>query len=130
MKQENTIAYAEVLEILRYIPKKYYDLIPKSVINKMLKNYDETHDFVYNAAIPLEKQSISIKAKEILKYFDETYWKNGSSEVLGKSSYDFFSKATNMTKNNEIIKIPKKSWFRNIYEKIKHYIGHLRKKER
>lgn len=59
-------AYSEVLEVLRYIPLSYYKKIPKHYIDFMEENCDETSSFVYNIALPFEKQSISDTAKNIL----------------------------------------------------------------
>ena len=59
-------AYSEVVEILKYLPKNDYDKIPSSFINYLEKNKDEKYTFVYNLAIPIEKQDISHEAKIVL----------------------------------------------------------------
>lgn len=59
-------AYAEVLEVLKYISLEDYNKIPKQYIEFMEENCDENCSFVYNIALPFEKQEISNKAKDIL----------------------------------------------------------------
>ncbi len=75
MEREKMIAYKEVLEVLKYIPKEKYNLISENVLNTLMQNCDENYDFVYNVAIPFNEQDISEKAKEILRWLDEMYWK-------------------------------------------------------
>lgn len=59
-------AYAEVIEVLNYIPLEDYKKIPKTYIKYMEENSDENSSFVYNIALPFEKQNISDAAKNIL----------------------------------------------------------------
>ncbi len=59
-------AYAEVIEVLNYIPLEDYKKIPKKYIEYMEENSDENSSFVYNIALPFEKQNISDAAKDIL----------------------------------------------------------------
>lgn len=59
-------AYAEVIEVLNYIPLADYKKIPKNYITYMEENCDENCSFVYNIALPFEKQNISDTAKNIL----------------------------------------------------------------
>lgn len=59
-------AYAEVVEVLNYIPMNEYKKIPKKYITFMEENSSETSSFVYNIALPFNKQNISDTAKNIL----------------------------------------------------------------
>lgn len=59
-------AYAEVIEVLNYIPINEYRKIPKQYIKFMEENCSETSSFVYNIALPFDKQNISDTAKNIL----------------------------------------------------------------
>ncbi len=76
MEKEKSIAYKEVLEILKYIPIEKYNLIPEDILNKLKQNCEENYDFTYNIAIPFKEQKISKKARELLKWLDEMYWKS------------------------------------------------------
>jgi len=59
-------AYAEVVEVLNYIPMSEYKKIPKQYITFMEENSSETCSFVYNIALPFDKQNVSDTAKNIL----------------------------------------------------------------
>lgn len=59
-------AYAEVIEVLNYIPMNEYKKIPKKYIVFMEENCSENCSFTYNIALPFDKQNISDTAKNIL----------------------------------------------------------------
>ena len=59
-------AYAEVVEVLKYIPMDDYKKIPSGYITFMEENCSETNSFVYNIALPFDRQDISDTAKNIL----------------------------------------------------------------
>lgn len=73
-KNKYSRAYAEVLEVVRYLPKDDKDKIPKRVLNKLMGEADENSDFVYNVGVPFREQEISQEAKQILAEFSERYW--------------------------------------------------------
>lgn len=60
------IAYAEVLEILRYLPTEVYIKIPKEKIRFYEKNKDKSHKFCYDVNKSLDEQNISRKTKIII----------------------------------------------------------------
>lgn len=68
------IAYAEVLEVLKYISLEDYNKIPKKYITYMEENCDENCAFVYNIAIPFEKQDLSDDTKNILAMLYRLFW--------------------------------------------------------
>lgn len=68
-------ACAEVLDILKYIPREDYDKISSDYINWLYQNAEETN-FTYNAALPFDKQPISEGAKQILSDINQKYWSN------------------------------------------------------
>ena len=59
-------AYAEVIEVLNYIPMYEYKKIPQKYIVFMEENCSENSSFTYNIALPFDKQNISDTAKSIL----------------------------------------------------------------
>ena len=68
------IAYAEVLEVLKYISLENYNKIPKNYITYMEENCDEKSTFTYNIAIPFEKQDLSDDTKNILAMLYRLFW--------------------------------------------------------
>ena len=69
-----SLAYSEVLEVLKYLPKEDYDKIPSKTIDLLEANCDENSDFTYNIALPFDKQNISKDAKNILALLYRTCW--------------------------------------------------------
>lgn len=67
-------AYAEVLEVIKYLPRKDKDKIPNGVLNKLMGEADENSDFVYNVGVPFQDQEISREAKQILAELSGKYW--------------------------------------------------------
>ena len=69
-------AYAEVLEVIKYLPLEEKEKIPKKVLNKLMGEADENSTFVYNLGVPFAEQEISEEAKQILADFSRRYWRD------------------------------------------------------
>lgn len=74
MNKDYSDAYHEVLEVIKNIPKNDYDKIPKKLINLLEQNRNEKNSFVYNVALPFDKQEISKDAKVILAVIYRKCW--------------------------------------------------------
>lgn len=74
MENELTKAYAEVYEILKYIPLEQYNKIPKEVINVFKKRRDKTYKVRINPALPLENQNLQRKTLILLSVLNLDYW--------------------------------------------------------
>lgn len=135
-------AYAEVIEVLNYIPLNEYKKIPKQYITFMEENSSENSSFVYNIALPFEKQNISDTAKNILGMIfrvfiikqqkkeelnvkDKEIQKNEEIEKKMKYNPDNLFKNNNINKEiknskekNDLIEV-KDSLFMKIWKKIK-----------
>lgn len=73
-KIENySIAYAEVLEVLKYISLEDYNKISQKYITFLEENADENCLFEYNVALPFNKQNISEDAKNVLAMIFRLY---------------------------------------------------------
>lgn len=137
MNKEDSIAYTEVLEILKYIPKEKYDLISENILNTLMQNQDEKYDFTYNVGVPFSEQNISEKAKEILRFLDENYWKKDDYQKIVKKNNlqlnELFPKSKKIieNENTNILNSDQESWFNKICKKIKQNIlkllSHIRK---
>lgn len=67
-------AYREVMEIIKYFPKKEYIKIPKEKIEFYKNNMDTNYNFTINPEIDLSKQNISPEANAIIiNLFTEYY---------------------------------------------------------
>ena len=87
-------AYAEVIEVLNYIPLEDYKKIPKTYIKYMEENSDENSSFVYNIALPFEKQNISDAAKNILGMIFRLF-------IISQEKKDELNAKDKENKNNE-----------------------------
>ena len=91
------IAYAEVLEVLKYISLENYNKIPKNYITYMEENCDEKSTFTYNIAIPFEKQDLSDDTKNILAMLYRLFWASDED----KKRFEYIDKQ-NIQKRKEI----------------------------
>ena len=78
MNTTYAMAYTELLELLKYLPKEEYDRIPKEKIEFYEKNKDNNYKFVFNPAKPLQEQNISRKTNSIIVMLFRDYF---ASEV-------------------------------------------------
>lgn len=147
MKNVNySTAYAEVIEVLRYIPIEDYHKIPKKFITFMEENCDENNTFIYNLALPFHKQELSAEAKNILATIYRLFWANENEkirfnkidnqliiqknqEMNVKYNPDNIFKKRNslpedidrnhLEENNQLIPYKKESWIQKLFKKIK-----------
>ena len=52
-------SYTQILEIIKYLPKEEYQMIPKSEIEFFENNKDVNYSFSFNPAISFKEQDIS-----------------------------------------------------------------------
>ncbi len=83
-------AYVEVLEILKYIPTKDYNKIPKAEIKLFEKNANKDYNFSYNLSKTLDEQNVSKIAKGIIAILFRDYWATESQreKIIIKQNYD------------------------------------------
>ena len=133
------IAYAEVLEVLKYIPQEDYNKIPKKYITFLEENSDENSTFTYNIAIPFKKQEISDDTKNILAMLYRLFWASDEDkkrfEYIDKqniqkrkeinqkySPENVFKNRNNSNINkekNEIIIYKENNWIKKLFIKIR-----------
>ena len=67
------MAYAEVLEILKYLPESELRKIPQDEIKFLENNMDKNYKFAIDPEKALEEQNISRKANAILVVYFKKY---------------------------------------------------------
>ena len=67
-------AYSEVLEILKYIPLRDYNKIPKNKIEVFEINANRNYSFNYNPEQTLEEQNVSKIARGTIAILFRDYW--------------------------------------------------------
>lgn len=83
-------AYSEILGILRYIPLKDYNKIPKKKIKLFEKKANKDYKFYFNPSKTLDEQYISKRAKAILGILFRDYWATDEQRqrIINKQKYD------------------------------------------
>lgn len=141
--EEYQIAYSEVLEILKYVPKEEYEKIDKEKLAFYERNKKQDYIFNYDVNKTLDEQGVSKIAKVIISIIYRDYWASDEerNEILEmqnkmrknlkeKTQIDFdpniaFKKNVeeeNIIKevaNNQITEYKKENFFQKIINKIK-----------
>lgn len=83
-------AYAEVLEILKYVSKEDYNKIPKNKIEVLKNNYNKYFEIKYNPKKTLEEQNISEGGMVIIGLFFRDYWATSEqkNKIIAKQNYN------------------------------------------
>lgn len=83
-------AYSEILGILRYIPLKDYNKIPKKKIKLFEEKANKDYKFYFNPSKTLDEQNISKRAKAILGILFRDYWATDEQRqrIINKQKYD------------------------------------------
>jgi len=88
MVKEDTMAYAEIIEILQYMSDEDYYKIPKEELNIFFENADSEYLFKYDPDKTPEENNIMPRTKEILAYLFEKYWANESQKEIITNYFD------------------------------------------
>lgn len=88
--EEYAIAYKEVFEILKYIPKADYDKIPSEKIELYKTMQDKNYNFKYTPLKTLDEQNVSKRAKAIIGLLFRDYWATETQrqKILAKQKYE------------------------------------------
>lgn len=141
-KEDYAKSYAELIEILKYIPPNDLNKIPKEKINYYMQKQDNTHHFIYNTQKQFNEQNISHLTKILIANLYIEYWTNQEekeqiAEADKKELYDLELRkkeqyaTENLFKNkikqkeeiktNSMIVVRKKNLIEKVIAKIKKY---------
>ena len=134
-------AFAQVLVLLKQLPQKEYDKIPRNEIEYLEKNKDIEYVFNFDYSKLLEEQDISLKAHSIIvklfrDYFCDDEQKQKIENILqinnqisenGKSkrySNDIIFKKPNQETepNKEIATINQPKWYARFWDIIRKFL--------
>ena len=135
MKTSTRKAYVELLELLKYIPKEQYELIPKEKINVFQEFKDNNYNWKYNETKELIEQDIMPETKAIITILYEDYWATESQKkVLMKKEKEAYQRIedkkrtlynpNNIFKRNKkkidvhMVEYKEKKWYQKIFEKL------------
>ena len=140
LDEKYSIAYSEVLEILKHISQEDYEKIPKSKIELYKENANKDYVFNYNPTKTLDEQNVSKIAKGIIAILFRDYWATPEQrekiirkqnndriqiemEKAKKYNQDVFKANKNKeeVKNKSLVKVEKQKW----YEKVLVFIRNI-----
>lgn len=110
---ETRNAYAEVIQVLKYLPKDDIEKIPRELIIALEENQNHNHNFQFNVNVSLKVQNFSKKAKIILAilfrdYFTTEKQKNIINNVEKYEYNKLHEEALKKYNSNELFKKQKK----------------------
>lgn len=76
MEKKYAKAYTEVLEILKHIPQRELNKIPKSELQFYEDNCDKNYKYEYNNELSVDKQTISKEANTVIIAIYMNYFAN------------------------------------------------------
>ena len=142
--KEQAMAYTEVVEILKYVPKEEKNKIPKEIIEYYMDNRDISYSFKIDIEKSFEEQALLEKTKIVLAILFRDYWATPEQKerILSKQNYDRIRIETdkrNKYNPNDIFKnrieentemadknnLPIEVKKNNFFKKIIHYIRNL-----
>ena len=135
-------AYAEVIEILKYVPIEYLVKIPKEKIEFYKAYMDSKYEYRMNKSLDFESQPISPKALAVLANLFKDYWATAEekNKILELEQYEFDlieekkkkqysvndlfkNKSNEELNNNSIVEYQEKTrWYNKIVILIKNYL--------
>ena len=132
---ENTYekAYVEILEILKYIPMREYNKIPKERIEFFEKNKDKNYQYKYDVKNPVTlKKTDAIVVDLYNRYFADNIEKEQIKEILKlneqvlenqkKEKYpsgNIFENKNIVKEKNELQVVEKEKWYVRLFKRIK-----------
>ena len=78
---EQSYAYAELLEILSFLNKKFIEKIPSKMMNIFNKNALTTYENHLDISIPIHEQSISKRTSALIAVIALKYWCESDEEI-------------------------------------------------
>lgn len=141
LDEKYSIAYSEVLEILKHISQEDYEKIPKSKIELYKENANKNYVFNYNPTKTLNEQNVSKIAKGIIAILFRDYWATPEQreKIIKKQNNDriqiekektkkynpdvFKSKNKEEVKTKALVNVEKSKWYEKFFTFIKNIFG-------
>lgn len=90
--KEQAMAYTEVIEILKYMPKEDTNKIPKEIIKYYTDNMDASYNFKIDTEKAFKEQKLLEKTKIVLAILFRDYWatEEQREKIKQKEAYDMY----------------------------------------
>lgn len=137
MKEENSIAYAEVYSFIDSLPVDEYKKIPKDVVDYINWHRDYNYEFKYDPAKTIEEQNISKEAAAIIvKLYSDYFADENKKKDINNHIYqneqrkneeamkkynpdDIFKNDNNNQEENSMVEIKKETFWTKIFNRMK-----------
>ena len=88
--KEQSMAYTEVIEVLKHMEEIEVNKIPKEIINYYQENRDISYDFKIDAEKSFQEQTLLEQTKVILAILFRDYWatEEQKEKIKQKEKYD------------------------------------------
>lgn len=137
-------SYREVWEILKFVPKKYFEKVPSKLVQFFEDNMDTEYEYIINPDVSYLEHKKSEVTEAILGNIFRDYWANPAQkefiikkekrdrEIYEQKVRELYDPDNIFTKKEEdIIKIKsesllpetKKSFFETVIDKIKSFFN-------
>ena len=80
MKEDSSLAYSEIYEILKLIEDEYVNKIPKKIINFFEVERDKEYKPIIDVNIPLDEQNLKRETMVLLAILNYNYWCDSEEE--------------------------------------------------
>ena len=149
-----SIVLSQVYEILQYLPKEYFEKIPKKMIDEITKNKNATYQYEYDKDKGLDDSEILEETKDLMSAIYVSYLcdedrkaeiieickqndKKIQEELEKKYSVDnIFKKPekeivkeenTVEEQTTDLVVAQEEKWYSKIINKVKEFLANLRK---
>lgn len=88
--KEQSMAYTELIEVLKYMSKEDVDKIPKDILDFYQTNMDTSYNFKVDTSKPFDEQILLEKTKIVLAILFRDYWATDAQreKIKKKETYD------------------------------------------
>lgn len=88
--KEQSMAYTELIEVLKYMSKEDVDKLPKDILDFYQTNMDTSYNFKVDTSKPFDEQILLEKTKIVLAILFRDYWATDAQreKIKKKETYD------------------------------------------
>lgn len=147
--KEQAMAYTEVIQVLKYMPKEEVNKIPKDILEFYNNNMDTSYEFSIDTNKSFEEQILLEKTKIVLAILFRDYWATDEQreKIKQKENYDtelleeekrkrynsdnIFAHKNVVEQEKEVkalVEYKKETWFNKFIQFMKNFFGGNKKK--
>ena len=86
--KKHAIACKEVIEILKHIPKQYYDKISQEFLDKLQKDASKEYEFQLNSKRHFSEMTLLEETKDLLALINNKFWNDSDTNLSIEELYN------------------------------------------